>query len=429
MRQTPRHWPPNFSNRLSWLFWLPSFFWFFVPFPLGAQEFEVHGFLSQGYLKSTGNNYLAKTKAGTWEYSEAAVNFATNVNDEISIGLQLFTRELGTLGNFSVELDWAFGDYAFRDWLNFRIGRIKNPYGLYGETQDADIVRATVLLPQSVYFLALRDLLISFNGIAAYGTFDLWPLGSFDYQLYGGSIMFPNSDDSSIAYYFESEAYDPQTGVQAFELDRVKAKWLAGGALKWHTYLDGLVLNASAILLTGKGVGTISPEVERTQNLLGKTPDGWTNELIITFHETLFWVASIQYTHDNFIATSEYARYSGTFEMSKAPLIPHSILDQDRWYIQLEFRLNSFIQTASYYSYLLDNNDQRKVQSGELDAHSAFMKDWAFSIRFDLTESWLLKLESHFIDGTAQVYAIENKSSPNLQRFWTLFAAKTTVTF
>ena len=63
-----------------------------LAFNVQAQDMEIHGFLSQGYLKSTGNNYLAKTKAGSWEYAEAAVNFATSVTDELSMGLQFFTR-------------------------------------------------------------------------------------------------------------------------------------------------------------------------------------------------------------------------------------------------------------------------------------------------------------------------------------------------
>jgi hypothetical protein len=57
------------------------------------------------------------------------------------------------------------------------------------------------------------------------------------------------------------------------------------------------------------------------------------------------------------------------------------------------------------------------------------MKDRAIALRFDITDSWLFKLEAHHFDGTAQVYALENKKHPQLKRFWTLLAAKTTVTF
>ena len=121
--------------------------------PAQAQEeVEIHGFVSQGYLKGTGNNYLAKTKHGTWEFAEIGINFGTNVSDEMRVGLQLFARDLGDLGNFNFEFDWGFADYTWLDEMSFRMGRIKMPYGLYGEYRDLDMVRPGVLMPQSVYF-------------------------------------------------------------------------------------------------------------------------------------------------------------------------------------------------------------------------------------------------------------------------------------
>ena len=47
--------------------------------PAGAAEIagiDIHGFISQGYLQSTDNNYLANTDKGTFEFNEAAINFS-----------------------------------------------------------------------------------------------------------------------------------------------------------------------------------------------------------------------------------------------------------------------------------------------------------------------------------------------------------------
>ena len=400
-----------------------------VAAPAQAQEVAMHGFLSQGYLKSTGNNYLGSTKPGSWEYSEAAINFSTTVTDDLTMGLQFFTRELGNLGNFQMEIDWAFGDYAYEDWLGFRVGRIKMPYGLYGEIQDFDIVRATVLLPQSVYYLALRDLLVSFNGTAIYGTFDLPNLGNFDYQLFGGAATVPNAAESSVAYYFNNEAYDPESGLQSFKITDIKNKYLFGGSLKWDTLLDGLVLNGTFTRYQAKATATLSPTLTRTLDALGQRPEGWSDHLKITMHDITFWVASAQYTSDNLTLTAEYAQYYGLFEMSAAPVIPHTTLDQERWYTQVEYRFSDLVQVAAYYSYLYDANDAQKAAAGLIPDHGSYMKDKAIALRFDITDSWLFKLEAHHFDGTAQVYALENKKHPQLKRFWTLLAAKTTVTF
>ena len=51
--------------------------------PAQAQEVDIHGFISQGYLKSTGNNFLAETKRGTWEFTEVGINFGTSVDGDL----------------------------------------------------------------------------------------------------------------------------------------------------------------------------------------------------------------------------------------------------------------------------------------------------------------------------------------------------------
>ena len=44
---------------------------------------QVHGFVSQGFIKSTGNNYLADSKRGSFELTEAALNFTDSLTDRL----------------------------------------------------------------------------------------------------------------------------------------------------------------------------------------------------------------------------------------------------------------------------------------------------------------------------------------------------------
>ena len=79
------------------------------PLPAVAQglsdEIQVHGLVSQGYMRSTDNNYLANTADGTFEFNEAIVNFSTQVSENLRVGLQLLSRDLGKEGNNSVTPD------------------------------------------------------------------------------------------------------------------------------------------------------------------------------------------------------------------------------------------------------------------------------------------------------------------------------------
>ena len=93
----------------------------------GANTVDIHGFVSQGYLQSSDYNfYAAETEDGSYEFNEFGINFASNVTDDLRIGMQLLSRDLGALGNNMVEVDWAYADCSFRNWLGLRVGRMKN---------------------------------------------------------------------------------------------------------------------------------------------------------------------------------------------------------------------------------------------------------------------------------------------------------------
>src|SRR5277367_840166 len=100
---------------------------------------------------STANNYLTRSSRGSLEFAELGVNFQSQLTDRLSVGFQLFSRDLGPIGNYEMKADWFALDYHWRDWLGLRAGRIKLPFGLYNETSDIDAARVAVLLPQGFY--------------------------------------------------------------------------------------------------------------------------------------------------------------------------------------------------------------------------------------------------------------------------------------
>ena len=50
-------------------------------------QIDIHGFVSQGYLKSDDNNYLGRSEEGTYSFNEAAVNFSGDLTDKLRIGV------------------------------------------------------------------------------------------------------------------------------------------------------------------------------------------------------------------------------------------------------------------------------------------------------------------------------------------------------
>ena len=108
---------------------------------------EIHGFVSQGYIRSLSNNWLTASDSsrGSFEMSEMGLNFTQTLSENLRAGIQLFSRDLGPLGNYSIKADWYYLDFRWADWLGARAGRTRLPFGLYNETNDIDSARVPIL--------------------------------------------------------------------------------------------------------------------------------------------------------------------------------------------------------------------------------------------------------------------------------------------
>src|SRR6266478_7614160 len=158
-----------------------------LPGELG--QLQVHGFISQGFLYTTDNNYLANSSRGSFEFTELGLNFTLPATDRLTLGLQIFSHALGPIGDYRATLDWYSLDYHWRDWLGIRAGRVKVPFGLYNDSSDIDSARTAILLPQSIYPASNRDFLLAQTGGELYGFKDLGAAGGLDYRMYGGTIF------------------------------------------------------------------------------------------------------------------------------------------------------------------------------------------------------------------------------------------------
>ena len=76
--------------------------------------------------------------------------------------------------------------------------------------------------------------------------------------------------------------------------------------------------------------------------------------------------------------------------------------------------------------YNVDANDRGGHDPKYAERFYAYQRDLAATLRFDVNDHWLWKLEGHFMDGTASLPQLAN---PHPERYWGLFLLRTTVTF
>ena len=387
------------------------------PETFGFPAVAVHGFVSQGAFKSTGNDYLGHSKRGSLEFTEAAVNFSTEPVDRLRIGAQLFARDVGPVGDLKLGIDWAFVDYAYRPWLGLRAGRVKIPFGIYNEFSDVDSARLPILLPQGVYPIRSRDLLLAQTGFALYGTYDFESAGSLDYQAYFGSLFV----DQRLA----------ASGIS--EINGVDSRYIAGGQLLWRPPIEGLRLGGSVLFADVAFNLTLDEATKDALIASGQAPADFDGRFSVAFEPAALWLGSLEYVFDDWQLTAEYSRWVQEVNSSLQAVSPDRTIDSERFYGMASYHVTDAFEAGLYYAVTFANTDDRGGDGpqyvdadGRHRAAWAWHRDLALSLRYDVNDAWLWKLEGHFIDGLSELTRAEN---PDPERFWGLVLVKTTVSF
>jgi len=362
--------------------------------PDSLLSIDIHGFVSQGFILTTGNNYLANdTTHGSFQFSELGLNFTKDLTDRLRLGLQFFAEDIGPTGNYNATLDWFYVDYRWKDWLGLRVGRVKIPFGLYNEVQDIDSARLPVLLPQSIYPLENTHYLLAQTGGELYGYLRLGLAGALDYHAYAGTIFI---DTSTLL-----------SSTSAFDLGSFNVPYLAGGRLMWETPLEGLRVGGSA-----QALRLDVTLIEGGASTAIQVP-------------VVLWVASAEYSAHDVLLAAEYSRWYVTDNSSNQALSPNRPqVISERAYGMAAYRENKWLQTGAYFSMLFPDVDERAGPAGR-------QNDLAATVRFDINPFWLVKLEGHYMFGTAGLVSSLNDNLPlsSLQERWGVLLLKTTAYF
>ncbi len=200
-----------------------------------TDKIEIHGFGGWAYGKTDGHKYSLATEDGQYDNAELALNVSAKPVEKLSVVAQM-RLDSGSV-NQQVELDYAFAEWAFSDAVRVRMGRVKHPFGIYGEVFDVGTVRPFYSLPASIYgangFTAR-----AYNGAGVTGTlpFGAW---SVQYDVYGGQIQ---GDFETPGLLSTSSEYFAEPSI-TFGY-RVEDSF--GGRLNVSTPVDGLTFGTSA---------------------------------------------------------------------------------------------------------------------------------------------------------------------------------------
>jgi hypothetical protein len=402
---------------------------------------EIHGFLSQGYLKTTANNYLLSSRTGSFEYNEAGLTVASQINSKLRVGLQVLSRDLGREGNNVVAMDWAYGDYHWNDCLGFRLGKIKTPYGFYNQSRDVDILRTTILLPEAVYDEDMRDFILSFQGGSVYGDLSvprLNRLGSFEYEMIGGTLSIPDPNTGYWRWVFNDLAEYvvksmPPGTASTIKDPSVVGRYVAGGSVRWNTPIQGLRLgysnfycrlkaNVKMDLFIPTNLALINPIFQGI--VVSNIINNMNLDIDITVKK--YAAMSAEFLWNDLSLTGEFHSQNYNIDVSGVNVKYIG----EGYYGMLTYRLAKWFEMGTFYSSTVGDLNDRKGKEfykRNLPDYLAWQKDFSVTARFDLFNNWVFKAEAHAVDGCTHVRVLNNPDG--MKRYWNLFALKTSYQF
>jgi hypothetical protein len=344
-------------------------------FTVDGRDVQFHSFVQQGFAYSNQNNFLTMpTSNGSFAMTDAGVNVSTSLTDKFRVGAQVYARNIGNLGDYHVELDWAYGDYKFKDWFGIRAGKVKTALGLFNDIQDMEFLQTWALLPQSIYPLDLRSNTIAHTGGDVYGQIGLRKAGSLSYTGYLGTR--PNDKWGGV-YIYQSDAGSP---VKSF------SGKTAGGDLRWHTPISGLMAGGSW--------------ADETQNLNLTLLDYGGSPLAVTSHPEHLTSGYADYARGKWHFNGEYRR---DYNMEKYIFLGYpsgSNQSTKAFFVTAAYRVSKRLEIGTYQSRYYVDFPQNPANTA-----SNHIFDQVVTARFDITKWWNVKIEEHFMNGYGDTYS------------------------
>lgn len=363
---------------------------------LADGRMQLHGYLSQGAVYTTANNFYGHTDTDvSLDFREIGLNVSVRPFSRLRLSAQGTSRWAGEMDKGDPWLDFAFADFNFLSEENMRagirLGRIKNPYGLYTETRDVAFTRPGIILPQPIYFDRTRKFALAGDGFHLYGEFDV-PGGTLDARFILTDL--PINDRSSKAVLFGPNARGD------LEQDRMSPSF----RLLYETENS-----------RWRGGFTYASTSQKYHPAEGE-------RIPITHIEFEPWIASLQYNDEQWTLTAEYSQRRDTLDMTGRPL---SKTTAQNWYVQAQYRfLPQWELLLRYDNSMADIDDpdgkQFALQSGR-PAFTRFARDIVAGMRYDVTSSLMLRAEYHHVDGTSWLSPLENPNPDELERNWDMF--------
>jgi hypothetical protein len=325
---------------------------------LTLNQVAIHGYGAWSYGRTENgspNMFLFGHDRGDYSHVEFALNLSANLTDRLVITAQPFWHAGHHANQTSSGVDYVFGEWKFSDAMRFRVGSVKQPFGIYTEIFDVNTLRPFGALPQGVYGPA-GMVGKAYSGMGLTGVkyaASGWGVG---YDLYGGGLEV-NERDVALQVLVQG----PDTTGKTLNLAETRTfRNVYGGRFILYTPINGLSVGVSGYA--------------------GSRPLGTTE-----VHRSVYG-AHAEFLNDRWSVRSELAR-------EEDDVNDRSI---DGAYAEAAFRVTDSWQIAGLYSM------QRTTLPGVDVSQAPTLLDhdeWGAGLNYWFSPNLAVKTSYHFVDG------------------------------
>jgi hypothetical protein len=355
---------------------------------------QIHGFLTQAYVKTTENQFFGDSEAGSFEFRELGINASYRFNPNLMASAQLLSRVAGEMYDGSLAVDYAQMDYHFsiseQQRLGLILGRYKNPLGLFNDTRDVAATRPGIFMPQAIYWDRVRNMVLSNDGLLLSGEHDS-EMHRFLLQLFAGKTPI----DENVEKTYLPPALDASMDQDGFTYGgRLLYEWDGG---RFRLALSNAML-----------------DLDSETDLL---PEG--------SFDLDYWVLSAQYNNGPWRLTVEYMQepldysgFGGFFDAADTTV--------DGYYLQGDYRLHEDWELMLRYEEShYDKDDPDGTQTSQVSGlapYNHYSKLWTLGLLWEPSEQLMLRAEFSRVDGTIFLSNLDNPLPSETVKDWNLFS-------
>lgn len=368
------------------------------------ERVQIHGFVSQALVHTSGNTWFGAEDDTSWDFTELGLNASFEPVADWLLSGQLLVRNAGSMDDQGPDVNVDFAQARWRffadddDAWAVAAGRLKNPIGLFNQTRDVAFTRPGIFMPQVIYYDTVRNLELSGDGMGLYGQ-KLNAAGAWAWDLQLGQPLVDNNVEAAFLFVDDPGKLEPDGLGLSTQL-----RWTSLDE-QWRMALSYNQTDLAFEPATGSLLGAGDMRIQ-------------------------LLVGSVQWQGDDMALTFEYAREP--IRMRNFGALVDGEFTIESYYGQVDYYLNEKVSLmARYEEGFYSTRDRSGVATAsnlnlvgysQVEPHWFYSKIFSVGARWGVTPNFMLRAEVARHEGSFVVSNVENPITRARDKDWDVFS-------